>query len=100
MVYYSILEVTPTNESWVEEYLPVANRLVAQYRGKYLARTSVHERIEGQGTEPALRIIIEWPSRQAAINFMNDKDYAFHLAARTKGSISHHSLVAGIDELS
>lgn len=100
MVYYSILEVTPTYESWVEEYLPVANRLVAQYGGKYLARTSVHERIEGQGTEPALRLKVEWLSRQAAINFMNNKDYAFHLAARTKDSISHHSLVAGKDELS
>lgn len=100
MTYYSVLEVTPTDNAWVEDYLPAANKLVAQYGGKYLARTSVHERLEGQGIDPALRIIIAWPSRQAAVDFMNDEGYLPHLAARSKGSESHHYLIEGNDELS
>lgn len=103
MTYYSVLEVTPNNDHWVASYLPAANKLVAQYGGKYLARTSVHERLEGQregqGEDPALRIIIEWPSRQAALDFMNDPEYAPHLKARTEGSLSHHFLIEGRDEL-
>ncbi|QBF83515.1 DUF1330 domain-containing protein [Shewanella maritima] len=99
MSYYSILEVTPTTDVWVADYIGPANKIVAKYGGKYLARTSTHERVEGQGKEPALRIIIEWPTRQAAIDFMNDAEYAPHLKARTEGSISRHHLVAAKDDL-
>jgi uncharacterized protein (DUF1330 family) len=98
-VYYSVLEVTPTAEDWIPEYIGPANRLVAQYGGKYLARTSNHERLEGEGEDPALRIIIEWPSKEAAVNFMNDPEYVPHLKARTAGSISHHALIQGQDDL-
>ncbi|WP_420549537.1 DUF1330 domain-containing protein [Curvivirga sp.] len=100
MTYYSILEVTPTADDWVADYIGPANALVNKYGGKYLARTSSHERMEGNRDTPALRIILEWPDRDAAVNFMNDPEYAPHLEARTKGSISHHALIEGKDDLS
>ncbi|MUJ36952.1 DUF1330 domain-containing protein [Aliivibrio fischeri] len=99
MTFYSVLEVTPTEQDWVADYIGPANKLVTQYGGKYIARTSSHERLEGNGENAALRIIIEWPSKQAAINFMNDDEYAPHLKARTAGSISHHFLIEGKDDL-
>ena len=61
MAYYSVLAVTPTSEDWIPNYIGAANALVAQHGGKYLARTSGHERLEGEGADAALRIIIEWP---------------------------------------
>lgn len=97
-MYYSVLEVTPKNTDWIEGYLPTANKLVAKYGGKYLARTGSHERVEGKGGDVALRIIIEWPSKQAALDFMHDPEYAQHLKARTEGSESHHFLIEGKDE--
>ena len=100
MTYYSVLAVTPTSEEWIPEYIGPANALVAKYGGKYLARTSSHERLEGEGEGAALRIIIEWPSKEAALNFMNDPTYAPHFKARTAGSISHHFLIEGKDDLS
>lgn len=99
MSYYSVLAVTPTSEDWIPDYLEPANRLVAQYGGQYLARTASHQRLEGEGEEAALRIIIEWPSKQAALDFMNDPEYKPHLEARTAGSISHHFLIEGKDDL-
>lgn len=99
MSYFSVLDVTPTTNSWIPEYIGPANRLVAKYGGQYLARTSSHERLEGEGEAPALRIVIQWPSRQAAMDFMNDPEYAPHLAARTAGSISNHYLIEAKDEL-
>ena len=99
MAYFSILAVTPTDESWIPDYIGPANRLVAKYGGKYLARTSTHEQVEGDDTPAALRIIIEWPNRQAALDFMADAEYAPHLAARTKGSNSFHWLVEAKDDL-
>ncbi|MEM1163083.1 MAG: DUF1330 domain-containing protein [Pseudomonadota bacterium] len=99
MAYYSVLEVTPNDDSWIPAYLPAANALVAKHGGKYLARTSSHERLEGDSADPALRIILEWPTKDAAKAFMNDPDYAAHLAARTNGSVSHHALIEGKDDL-
>lgn len=99
MTYYSVLDVTPTTEEWISGYLPIANALVKEYGGKYLARTASHEQIEGGTQKAALRIVIEWPSQEAANGFMNDQRYAPHLKARTAGSISHHYLIAGKDDL-
>ena len=47
----------------------------------------------------ALRIVIEWPSREAALAFMSDPQYKPHLEARTRGSSSHHFLIEGKDDL-
>lgn len=99
MAFYSVLEVTPITDEWVADYIGPANKLVAHYGGKYLARTGSHERLEGNTTDPALRIIIEWPSRQAALDFMNDPQYVPHLKARNTGSESHHALIEGKDDL-
>ena len=99
MTYYSILEVTPTSEDWIPDYLEPAGKVIAKHGGKYLARTVSHEQLEGEAREAALRIILEWPSKEAAEGFMADADYASHLKARTEGSISFHFLVAGKDDL-
>ena len=47
MAYYSVLDVTPTSDGWIPDYLPTANKLVANHGGKYLARTASHEQVEG-----------------------------------------------------
>lgn len=99
MTYYSILAVTPTNEDWIPDYIGPANKLVAKHGGKYLARTATHEQIEGDPRPAALRIIIEWPSRESAKAFMSDPDYVPHLKERTAGSKSFHFLVEATDDL-
>lgn len=99
MAFFSVLAVTPTSQDWIPDYIGPANRLVAKYGGKYLARTTSHEQIEGQREDAALRIVIEWPTREAALSFMNDPEYAPHLKARTAGSQSFHFLIEGKDDL-
>ena len=99
MTYYSVLDVTPTSDKWIADYLEPANKLVARHGGKYLARTASHEQIEGEVEEAALRIVIEWSSKQAALDFMNDPGYVPHLKARTEGSHSHHYLIEAKDDL-
>ena len=63
------------------------------------ARTPSYERLEGEGEGAALRIIIEWPSKEAAEAFMDAPAYQPHLKARTAGSNSHHFLIEGKDDL-
>ena len=99
MTYYSVLFVTPTSEECIPDYIKPANKMVAQYGGKYVARTSSHEQLEGEAFDAALQIVIEWPSKEAAVDFMGDPEYAPHLKARTDGSISYHFLIEGKDDL-
>ncbi|MEL6314217.1 MAG: DUF1330 domain-containing protein [Pseudomonadota bacterium] len=99
MTVYSVLAVTPENQDWIPAYLPKVNALVAKHGGTYLARTQEHEQVEGVDMPAALRIVIQWPSRDAAHRFMNDPEYAPHLAARTNGSTSFHFLIEGKDDL-
>lgn len=99
MTYYSVLAVTPTTEDWIPDYIGPANALVSKHGGKYLARTSNHEQLEGDASNAALRIVIEWPSAQAAKAFMADPDYVPHLKARTAGSNSLHFLIEAKDDL-
>ncbi|WP_092679135.1 DUF1330 domain-containing protein [Albimonas donghaensis] len=99
VVCYSVLDVTPSSEDWIPGYLPAANARVAAHGGTYLARTASHEQVEGGDQPAALRIIIEWPSKAHAEAFMADEAYAPHLAARSRGSVSHHYLIEGRDDL-
>jgi uncharacterized protein (DUF1330 family) len=99
MTYYSVLDVTPTNDAWIPAYVPTATQLVAKHGGRYLSRTATHETVEGSSDPVALRVIVEWPSKDAAMAFMNDPDYAPHLKARTEGSQSNHFLMAGKDDM-
>jgi len=102
MSYYSVLAVSPTTDEWILEYIAPTNDLVTKHGGKYLARTSNHERLEGQGATPdaTIRVTIEWPSKEAALGFMSDPEYAPLLKARTDGSESHRFLIEGQDDLS
>jgi len=95
--YYSVMDVTPTSEDWIPGYLPAANSLVAKHGGTYLARTPSHEQVEGNSDPVGLRVIIQWPSKEAAMAWMNDTEYAPHFEARTQGSVSNHYLIEGKD---
>ena len=99
MAFYSVLSVTPTSEDWIPGYIGPATALVAQHGGRYLARTASHERVEGLGEDAGLWVILEWPSKEAALAFMADPEYRPLLEARTNGSVSHHFLIEGKDDL-
>lgn len=99
MTAYSILEVTPHHQDWIPDYLPNTSKIIARHGGEYLARTAQHERIEGEGNDPALRILIKWPSVEAAKAFESDPEYRPHLEQRLTNSTSHHVIVEGTDDL-
>ncbi len=98
-MYYSVLDVTPTTDTWVPAYIAETGKIVKKHGGKYLARTASHEQIEGVDAPAALRIILEWPSKKAALDLMKDPDYVPHLNARTDGSTSRHYLIEATDDL-
>lgn len=97
MKYYAIAEVSVTNPSWVTEYLAQVNQLVTSYGGKYLARTSKVDLVEGGGTAHQTSVILEFPSSDAAYGFYNSPEYLPLREARKAGSVGKFYFVAGED---
>ncbi len=98
MPFYSLISSTPTSEDWIPSYVASVGAIVAKHGGKYLSRTTNIERMEGTGDNPAVLVVIEWPTKEAGIAFMNDPEYKPFLGARLAGSVSHHFLFDGKDE--
>ena len=98
MAHYSTVALTPANDTWIPDYLQAVGPLVSKHGGKYLARTQSHERLEGDGANPGLQVIIEWPSKDAETAIYADPAYQPHKQARLAGSESHFFSIEGKDD--
>ena len=97
MKYYCVAELDITDRNWVQEYVHHVTRLVERHGGKYLARTPDIERLEGGKKVPQIFLIIEWPSKEAALTFYGSDEYRPYLKSRLEGARSELVLVAGED---
>lgn len=97
MKYYCVAELDIIDQSWVAEYVQDVTRLVERHGGRYLARTPNVERLEGERNPPQIFLIIEWPSREAALRFYNSDEYRPYLKHRLEGARNELVLVAGED---
>ena len=97
MKYYAVAEMQITDPSWVTAYVQAVTPLVEQYGGRYLARTPNVEKLEGQRAAPQIFLIIEWPSREAAMAFYESEEYRPYRESRIAGAINEFALVAGED---
>jgi len=97
MKYYAVAEINITDPSWITEYVLDTTALVERHGGRYLCRTPNAEKIEGDRPVPQISLLIEWPSREAALGFYESEEYRPHLESRRAGSVGDFMLVAGED---
>jgi len=97
MKYYSVAELEITDQGWVSEYIKNVTAMVERAGGRYLARTSKVEKIEGDRKIPQIFLIIEWPSKDAAETFYESAEYRPYRESRIKGARNEFMLVAGED---
>jgi uncharacterized protein (DUF1330 family) len=97
MKYYTVGEIEITDQSWVPAYVQNVTKLVEQRGGRYLARTSKIEKLEGEREVPRIFLIIEWVSKDAAMAFYESDEYRPYRLSRTKGSRNEFLLVPGED---
>lgn len=97
MKYYSVAEIEIINQSWVPGYVENVTRLVEQWGGRYLARTSRIEKLEGKRKVPQIFLIIEWPSKEVAKAFYECAEYRPYRQSRIEGATNEFLLVAGED---
>lgn len=97
MKYYGIAELDIIDASWIPEYVKNVTALVESCGGKYLARTSAIQTLEGERKTRQMMVIIEFPSKDAAETFYNSKEYRPYREARIAGAKGELMLVAGED---
>ena len=97
MKYYTVVEMEITDQSWIPEYVKNVTRLVEKNGGRYLARTSRLEKIEGERKLPQVCVIIEWPSKEIADACYASEEYRPFREKRIAGTKSELMLVAGED---
>ena len=97
--FYAVAEMSVADPQWVRDYVAEVTPMVERHGGRYLARTTRYEQIEGAGEHdaPQLLMIIEWPSKAAADAFYDSEEYRPHREARRNGARNAFFLVAGED---
>ncbi|HYL86743.1 MAG TPA: DUF1330 domain-containing protein [Candidatus Angelobacter sp.] len=97
MKYYLIGEIEVKDQSWVQDYVKNVTGMVERSGGRYLARTPQIEKLEGERKPLPMWVILEWPSREAAVRFYESEEYKPYRQRRTAGARNEFMLVAGED---
>ena len=97
MKHYVIGEISVTDPSWVGSYIRAVTPMIERLGGRYLARTSNAERIEGDRAAAQVFVLVEWPSREAAVAFYESEEYRPYRESRIAGAINELTIVAGED---
>lgn len=97
MSVYCIGRLTIRDPSWLEEYGPPTQDLVEKHGGRYLVRGGAMEQREGEGPLPDSMVMLEFPTKEQAVAWHEDPDYAPLRALRDSGSSLDFVLVEGTD---
>lgn len=92
MPAYALATFTITDRSWVRDYVKNAADIVARHGGRYLAKSTDHEMVEGE-RRPELVVLLEFPTMEALHAFYDDPDYRPHRDARIAGTEGSFLLV-------
>lgn len=97
MKHYAVAEIDVTERGWARDYVANVTPMVERRGGRYLARTTTIEKLEGERAAPQMFLIIEWPSKQAADEFYDSDEYRPYRDARRAGARNEFFLIAGED---
>ena len=91
MVAYLIADITVTDSDAYQEYTRLAPAFIEKHGGRYKVRGGEVDCREGDWT-PQRLIVLEFPSREDAIAFLEDPDYQ-QVAAIRHGSANSNIIV-------
>lgn len=97
MSVFLLADVQVTDDSWIPNYAANVHIIVHKHGGKYLSRSGNIETIEGAENVSSLVALLEFPSKEALENFVNDPDYAPYAQARQAGSVSSLRMIDDTD---
>ena len=97
MKYFVYGDIYLHNGDWVEEYISGINAFIEKHDGKVLSRSINMEKVEGDRDLPTNVILVEFPNKQAALNFFEDPKYQPLRQTRLDGAVSEFTLFPAVD---
>lgn len=94
---YIHAEVQITDSAEYEKYRPLAAASIAAFGGRYVVRRGDPEVLEGD-RDVKLVVILEFESRQRAMEWYRSEQYQTAKAVRVRGAITHVTLLSGYEE--
>lgn len=83
MPAYIVVQVRVTDPAKYDKYRLLAAAAIAKHGGRYVVRGGASEILEGKDATPPLRrVVVEFPSMEAAKRFWNSPDYEQAKATR------------------
>ena len=86
MTVYALVELEITNGDGMGPYVAAVSDTISNHGGRYLVRGGNTEVVEGGLGEYPVKVILEFPSMEAAKNWYNSADYQEILPHRTANS--------------
>jgi uncharacterized protein (DUF1330 family) len=81
-----MVEMDVTDREWTAAYVREVTPMIERFGGRYLARTSRLEKMEGERAAPQVLVLTEWPSREAAMAFYESNEYRPYRDSRLSGA--------------
>ncbi len=94
MTAYVIVDIEVIDPEGYKEYVKLAPEAVNLYGGKYIARGGTNETLEGEWQAKRL-VILEFPSKEQAKNWLNSPEYAPARALRHQYARTNMVVVEG-----
>lgn len=97
MTHYVYGDIYLKQPDWIEEYLRDINSFIEKHGRRVLSRTIKMEKVEGDRELPTNVILVEFPTREAALGFFEDPDYQPLRKLRRDGAISEFAMFPAED---
>jgi uncharacterized protein (DUF1330 family) len=95
MKCYLFGNVVVTDRARFAEYLEKVPAIIAQYEGRYIVRGGAVQHVEGD-LDIQRAVILEFPSRDAALRFYDSPEYAPMLKLRRETTVSQVMFIDAI----
>lgn len=95
MAAYVLAEVEITNPEGYKAYTALVPGTIAQYGGRFLVRGGAAQVLEGEWPQRR-RVIIEFPSKERALEWWNSPEYEKPMALRRANSNGRLLLLEGV----
>ena len=95
MAAYVIAEIDITNPEGYKAYTAAVPATVEKYGGRFMVRGGKAQALEGDWSE-ARRVILEFPSMEAARKWYDSPEYEKPLAIRKANSTGRLLLIEGV----
>lgn len=96
MSAYAYVEVTVTNPEGMGPYRDKVSDTVAAHGGKYLVLGGETEVLEGNIGEHAMKVLLEFPTMEAARGWYHSPEYQAIIPSRVQSSDCNFLLIDGV----